>query len=224
MLRKNSDLGYKTINAENIALENDIEYISKVKVKKMDKKNEGVNRVFVGEGKYILLHPANDGLPTCPIEWYGRFKRKPKMIMDNQSSFKEIINLSSLLLQMIRLYVKYIDEDIFIASAGFAARLDDEIKAKYIGKASLVLTKDSIRNDKVKVDQVFEAKKYFINEFLDHYIGWNFGIAIKNDSELQKELNLFNDLVISKRLREYAGNGFDVWQSKDVVHYKLKML
>lgn len=52
---------------------------------------------------------------------------------------------------------------MFIASVGFAIRLDDELHPNYHGKATFVLTKDSIRNDKVKPEQIIEAKKYFIN-------------------------------------------------------------
>lgn len=142
--------------------------------------------------------------------------------MDNQSSFKGITNLGDIILQMVRLYAKYIDDNVFIASAGFAIKLDDEVSPDYVGRASLVLTDDAIRNNKVRPEQVTEAKKYFINDFLDHYIGWNFGVAVKSNSQLEKELLEFNNLVISKGLREDAGPGFEVWCSDDVQHYKLK--
>lgn len=144
------------------------------------------------------------------------------MIMDNQHSFKGITNLSEIILQMVKLYAKYIDDDMFIASAGFAIRLDDEVHPEYHGKATFVLTKDSIRNNKVKPEEIIEAKKYFINDFLDHYIGWNFGVAVTSNPELEKALIDFNNLVIEKGLREYAGTGFEVWHSEDVMHYDLK--
>ncbi len=104
------------------------------------------------------------------------------MIMDNRSSFKCIINLSDIILQMVRLYAKYIDANMFIASDGFAIRLDDEVCPDYTGKASFVLTDDAVRNNKVKTNQITEAKKYFLNDFLDHFIGWNFGVAVKKQS------------------------------------------
>lgn len=213
---------YQKVTAKTVAKENDIGYISDARGKKISKKRKYVNSVYAGKGKYILLHPANDGMPTCPIEWYGEFNGKTEMIMDNQSSFKGITNLSEIILQMVRLYAKYIDENIFIASAGFAIELEDEVCPNYHGRAKLVLTKDSIRNNKVKPEQIIEAKKYFINDFLDHYIGWNFGVAVKSNPELEKELIEFNNLVIRKGLREYAGTGFEVWESEDVMHYELK--
>ena len=219
---KTFNADFQRITAKKVAAENDIEYISKATGKKLHSGEKYANQVYAVKGKYILLHPANDGMPTCPIEWFGKFDGKDKMIMDNQSSFKSITNLSDIILQMVRLYVKYIDDDMFIASAGFAIRLDDEVCPDYTGKASLVLTDDAIRNNKVKPEQVIDAKKYFINDFLDHFIGWNFGVAVKSNPQLEKELLEFNRLVISKGLREDAGSGFEVWCSDDVEHYDLQ--
>ena len=216
------DAEFQKITAKDVALQNGIEYISDAVGRKITLNSEGVNRFYAGKGKYILLHPANDGRPTCPFEWYGTFNGKPKMIMDNQSSFKGITNLSEIILQMVNLYSKYIDEDMFIASAGFAIKLEDEVTPNYHGRATFVLTKDSIRNNKVKPEQIIEAKKYFINDFLDHYIGWNFGVAVTSNPELEKALIDFNNLVIKKGFREYAGTGLEVWSSDDVMHYDFK--
>lgn len=217
-----SETKFQKITAKQLATDNGIEYISDARGKRMNSKNEKVNRFYARKGKYLLLHPANDGLPTCPFEWWGTFDGKPKMLLHNQHSFKNITNLAEIILQMIQLYSKYIDDDIFIAWAGFAIRLDDELHPDYHGKATLVLTQDSIRNDKVKPKEIIEAKKYFINDFLDHYIGWNFGVVVTSNAELEKALIDFNNLVIEKGLREYAGTGFDVWNSEDVKHYYLK--
>lgn len=213
---------FQKITAKDVATENGMEYILDARGKKIKGEKKGINRLYAGKGKYILLHPANDGMPTCPIEWYGKFDGKTQKIIDNQSSFKSITNLSEIILQMVKLYAKYIDDNVFIASQGFAIKLEDNICPDYHGKATLVLTQDSIRNNKVKPAQIIEAKKYFINDFLDHYIGWNFGVAVKSNPELEKALIEFNNLVITKGLREYAGTGFDVWQSKDVMHYELR--
>lgn len=213
---------FQRITAKQVAADNGIEYVSDAKGRKMNSEHGSVNRFYAREGKYILLYPANDGMPTCPFEWWWIFDGKPQMIMDNQHSFKGITNLSEIILQMINLYTKYIDDDMFIACAAFAIRLDEEVHPNYHGKATLVLTKDSIRNNKVKPKEIIEAKKYFINKFLDHYIGWNFGVVITSNPELEKAIIDFNNLVIEKGLREYAGKGFEVWYSKDVMHYDLK--
>ena len=216
------NIDFQKITAKKVATENGIEYIPKAYGKKIHSNAKFVNQIYAKKGNFILLHPANDGMPTCPIEWYGKFDGKSKMIMDNQAAFNCITNLSDILLQMVRLYSKYIDYNVFISSAGFAIRLDDEVYPNYIGKASFVLTHDAIQNNKVKPSQVIEAKKHFLNDFLDHFIGWNFGMAVKNNPQLEKELLEFNNLVISKGLREDAGPGFEVWCSNDVQHYVLK--
>ena len=216
------DAEFQKVTAKDVASQNSIEYISDAKGKKIILNKEAVNRFYAGNGKYILLHPANDGRATPPFEWYGTFDGNLQMIMDNQSSFKGITNLNEIILQMVNLYSKYIDEDMFISSAGFAIKLEDEITPNYHGRASFVLTKDSIRNNKVKPDEIIKAKKYFINDFLDHYIGWNFGAVITNNPELEKAFLNFNDLVIKKGLREYAGTGLAVWSSENVMHYNFK--
>ena len=56
----------------------------------------------------------------------------------------------------------------------------------------------AIRNNKVKPKEIIEAKKYFINDFLDHYIGWNFGVVVTKNPELEEALIDFNNLVIKK--------------------------
>ena len=110
--RKLFETDFQKVTAKKVATENGIEYISDAKGEKMNSNGEMVNRYYAGEGKYILLHPANDGMPTCPFEWWGTFDGKPQMIMDNQSSFKGITNLCEIILQMVDLYAKYIDEDM----------------------------------------------------------------------------------------------------------------
>jgi len=213
---------YRTITAKKVAAKNGINYITDARGRKITSKGQMLNKIYVGKKKYILLTPPNDGMPTCPIEWYGKFKVKTKKIMDNQSAFKNITNLNEIILEMISLYEKYIDEDMFIASAGFAIKLEDKVCPNYCGRASFVLTKDAIRNNKVKPTEILEAKKYFINDFLDHFIGWNFGVVITNNPELEEKLKEFNELVIKKGLRKYAGSGFNVWTSNDVQYYELR--
>lgn len=212
---KRFGVDYNQITAKMIATENGIDYVHCVTV---STRGDG-NGYYARHGVYVLLYPPNDGRPTTPFKWYNG---SGKFVLDNQSAFKCITNLSDIILDMIKLYTKYIDEDVFIASMGFAIKLEGEVVPGYNGRARLALTKDAVRNHKVKPEQKEEAKKYLINDFLDHYIGWNFGVVVKNNPELEKALLEFNELVISKGLREYAGPGLEVWQSDDVMPYKLK--
>ena len=214
---------FQDITAKDIAEENGIEYTSKAKGEKLSVKGNIVNQYYIARGQYILLSPVNDGFATyITFEWYKRYNRKTRMIIDNQSSFKCITNLSDILLQMVRLYTRYIDEDVFIDSDGFAIRLDDEVRPRYKGSATLVLTDDAICNKRIKPDETIKAKKYFVNTFLDRYIGLNFGVAITSNPQLEKELLELNNLVISKGLREKAGPNVEVISSEDVKQYFFK--
>ncbi len=210
---------FSKITAEQIAKENHLDYIGNPISQKTNQSENFTNSYYAKEDKYILLYPPNDGMPTCPFKWYTSEK---VLILNNQNAFKSITNLDDIIIQMIELYTKYIDSDVFIASYGFAIKLKDTIHSDYTGSATLTLTDDSIRNAKVDSSDILEAKKYFLNDFLDHYIGWNFGVIINKSEKLKKAINEFNTLVIQKGLREYAGTGFDVWTTKDVQPYDLK--
>ena len=143
---------YKKVSAQSIANQNGIEYISTTHLKKLSRGKQ-VNAYYAIDNKYILLHPPNDGYPTCPIEWYLSpmpNSRVPDMIIDNQSAFSEIQNMDKLLIQMVKLYEKYIDQDVFISWMGFVAKLDGIVFPNFQGKATLAVNEDFIVNNKVK--------------------------------------------------------------------------
>ena len=62
---------------------------------------------------------------------------------------------------------------------------------------------------------------HYINIFLDHFLGWNFGKVIMDNPRLEGKVKDFNNLVIKKGMRKDAGPGFRVWCSEEVVHYDL---
>ena len=193
---------FRKITSKQIALENGIEYIEDAKSTRLDTSNKYVHHFYSKDGKYILLDPSKTEIPTVPIEWYFDFDGELKMIMDNQSSFKNISNLDKIISQIIKLYTKYIDEDVFISPESFAIKLENEVCPNYHGKAKLVLTKDSIRNDTINPNYLIEAKKYFLNTFLDHFFEWNFKELIESNLKLKKEFVNFNNLMVRKGLRE----------------------
>lgn len=220
--KKALNTNFRKITAKQIAADNGILYISNAIGRKLYSSHGKVNRFRARKGKYILLYPPNDPMRTYPFEWWGKFKGTQRIILHNQHSFNCISNLSEIIMQIIDLYTKYIDENVLISPYDFAIKLEDNIHPHYHGKASLVLTKNSIHNSHTPPEELIESKKYFINDFLDHYIGWNFGVVIKNNPELEKALIDFNNLVIEKGLREYLDIGVSVWQSRDVVCYNMK--
>ena len=178
-------------------------------------------KFFAKDNRYILFNPINEGRFISSIYWYGEFNNRATLIMDNHDSVKNIKNLKDILLQMIYLYEKYLDEDMVIMPEGFAVKLTDSIGDNYRGKANLVITGSSNMNDFVRKEKMHDAKTYCISKFLNYYIGLNFGVAIKNNSDLEDALIHLNDEVIRRRLKRNLSS--DRWISnEDVRPYKYK--
>ena len=70
----------------------------------------------------------------------------------------------------------------------------------------------------------YEEKLKLKEEQIEYYKDFKAHQSVKmlGESLEQHCLIEFNNLVITKGLREYAGTGVDVWQSKDVMHYELR--
>lgn len=174
------------------------------------------NRFIIDKNKLIYFYAPNDGMTTCPYEFYCQ----GKLIVDNKDAYYQITNLDDIILQMVRLFNKCLDVGIILDAYYFMLRLEDEIKEDYCGKATLVITEKAIRNQFINKDNFEEAAKYYINRFFDHFIVWNFGLSVKRNSILQNELEALNTKVNTIKIREWAGPGFDIWCSGNVQHYE----
>lgn len=168
--------------------------------------NKSGNSYIIDDNNMIFLYPVNDARPTCPFAFY----KQGKLIIHNQNVYSEITNLDEIILELVRIFNKSLDEGIVIDPYYFLLRLDDEIKENYKGKATLIITEKAIRNQKLNKENFEEANQYFINRFLDHFIGWNFGVSVNRNETLRNELELLNQKVIEKGIRKYAGPGFEV--------------
>lgn len=173
-------------------------------LKKLQNKND--NSYSIDDNNMVFLYPVNDARPTCPFKFY----KDGRLILHNQNVYSEITNLDEIILEIVRTYNKALDEGIVIDPYYFMLKLEDEIKENYKGKATLIITEKAIRNQKLDKQNFDQANKYFINRFLDHFIGWNFGVSINRCETLKKELEDLNTKVIEKGIREYAGPGFEV--------------
>lgn len=165
------------------------------------------NRYFVSSDNLIFFYPLNDGYPTCTF----KFVKGRKMVLTNDNEYQEITNLDDILLQLVRLFSKSLDEGIVIDPYYFMIRLENEVDGSYTGSATLVITEKAIRNQKLNEDNFAEATKHFINKFLDHFMGWNFGVSINRNETLKTELEALNEKVINMGIREFAGTGYDVY-------------
>lgn len=176
------------------------------------------NSFYVDSDNMIFLYPPNDGFSTRPFEFFkGR-----KMVISNQNAYSEITNLDEILLEMVRLYNNSLDNGIVLDPYYFMLRLDDEVKENYKGRATLVITDKAIRNQKLNEQNFDKANKHFINRFLDHFIGWNFGVSVNRDETLKRELEALNQKVIDKGIRRDAGTGWEVYGSEDEVDHGLQ--
>ena len=184
-------------------------------------KREHVN-AFEISNNLIYFYPLNDGMPTCSFEFY----KDGELVISNGKEYSQISNLDEILLQMVRIFNQSLDNRIVLDPYYFMLELTDEPCKDYKGNVSLVITEKAIRNQKLNVQNFDEATKYFINHFLDHFIGWNFGLSVNRNEELKIELEELNEKVIDMGIREWAGPGFEVYGVDDkayngLQHYKL---
>lgn len=173
------------------------------------------NAFFAYSG-FIYFYPPNDGTAKTPFYYY----KDHDLVIQNSYAFSEIDNLDEILLEMVKIYNRSLDDKIAINPYGFILKLEDEIKKDYKGNASLVLTDMALPKNNS------ENRKKFINIFIDHFIGWNFGVSVNRNEELRNELIKLNTRVIDKGLREDAGPGYGVYGIereiyKGVQHYYL---
>ena len=184
-------------------------------------KKEHVN-TFEISNNLVYFYPLNDGMPTCGFEFY----KNGELVIDNDKEYSQISNLDEILLQMVRIFNQSLDNRIVLDPYYFMLELTDEICENYHGNVNLVITEKTIRNQKLNEENFDEATKYFINHFLDHFIGWNFGLSVNRNEDLKRELEELNEKVIDMGIREWAGPGFEVYGVEDEVynglqHYKL---
>ena len=166
------------------------------------------DNAFFSYGGLVYFYPPNDGEPTRPFSYYV----DRDLLLRNTSAFQEIENLDEILLKMVEIIDKAYDEKIAINSYGFMLHLDDELTMNYKGKASLVMTNNSLSKNDTK------HRKYFINRFLDHFMGWNFGVSVNRNEKLKEALIKLNNKVIKSGLREDAGPGYDVYGTETDVY------
>lgn len=184
-------------------------------------KKEHVN-AFDISNNLVYFYPLNDGMTTCGCEFY----KNGELVIDNDKEYSQISNLDEILLQMVRIFNQSLDNRIVLDPYYFMLELTNEPCKDYQGNVSLVITEKAIRNQKLNDQNFDEATKYFINLFLDHFIGWNFGLSVNRNEDLKRELEELNEKVIDMGIREWAGSGLEVQGVEDKVcnglqHYKL---
>lgn len=167
---------------------------------------------FFSYSGLVFFYPPNDGTAKLPIHFY----KDHDLVLKNSNAYSEIENLDEILLKMVDIFDKAIDQKISINPYGFMLELTDDLKKDYKGKANLVITDMSLGNNNK------ETRKYFVNRFLDHFMGWNFGVSINRNEKLKEALIRLNNKVIEKKLREDAGLGYGVYGTEKDIYNGLQ--
>lgn len=218
---KNLLLQYKEMLLKETAINSGYKYdiigfMSKLDVKTTDISLKKLNRDDVSaydiqDSNMIYFYPKNDGISASPHEFTKLTKKGTDryVVIDNKTNYSQITNLDEILLKMIQVYDLALDNNIIIASFSLMLKLEDGIKPNYSGRATLVVPNTAIyTTDKIDSTSFRETQKHFINTFLDHFMGWNFGVSITRNEELREALEAFNNKVIDKYLREdYSKHG-----------------
>ena len=153
----------------------------------------------------IYFYPPNDGAPTMPFYYY----KDNKLILSNNQAYQEIKNLDEILLEMVKIYNYGIDNNIGFNPYRFMLELQKKDE-DYTYEAKLVITDAAIKNDDDS-----STVAYQLNRFLDHFIGWNFGVSINRSRKLEDALLRLNHKAIENGLRENAGRGLNVMGIRD---------
>jgi hypothetical protein len=199
LLEKDNELDQVRDIAESLGLKFALHDLKK-------QKKENVN-AFDISSNLVFFYPLNDGEPTCTFSFY----ENEKLVLDNRSEYSQISNLDEIIRQMVKLYNQALDSRIVLDPYYFMLELSNRVAPNYRGRAKLVATEKAIMNPKLSTFNFDRANTYFINQFLDHFIGWNFGLSVNRNEKLKEELNKLNEKVIKMKLRESAGLGFEVF-------------
>jgi|GEM_PF-2951689 len=175
----------------------------------------GQNALWLGNEPVVLLLPHNDGMPTCPFVWYRRtgMFTKPAEIINNQTDFTQIANLAEILNKTADVMQESYDRKHPVAPfRNFGLLLADEVRPDYSGRGEFVFIDGYFIKrgaDPVKISQ------HCCNDYLDIFIGWNFGDVVRQNEGLEKKLNaLCQQLIADKVRREKHATGFEVTHRK----------
>lgn len=223
--RSKEEQVYQKFDVEKFAKENNLGYIANITGNRIEN-DSNIERIIAKDNKYIKFYPFNDGYAYSPKkEWYGKFEKNGSeyyaKIMDTKTAFNCISNLKEIIMHIIQIYEDNIYNDVFIDPYEFVLELEGEPVEGYIGPAKLLITSDTIKNSKIEIDEMEKARKYYINRFLNCFIGWNFGLVVEENEDLQKKLRTFNEFVIVKGLRTQRQPGNKLYFDDYIKRYKL---
>ena len=173
---------------------------------------------FTIQKNLIYFYPRNDGSVknACIFSNTNR-------VITNEHNFQEITNLDEILIEMVRIYNIALDENIVLDPYAFMLELTPPLNKDYHGNGTLVLSDKAIVSKSLGRLAIKDAQKEYINHFLDHFMGWNFGVSINRNDQLREDLNELNKRVIKLGIRKYAGPGRNIIGSEHEAHNGLQI-
>ena len=184
--------GYKKVTGKALAKFLGIEYIPKILNKK--EVDRGKITSEVTEENTIEFIPLNRVSDSKTYTW-----KNDEIFLSNFDNFKEIVNLNEMLVQMTDIYIKSLDNNIFINPYAFGLKLTQVGNSKY--SAVLVLQEETVLNWKI---EPYERKKYtkqLLNDFVFGFIGFNFGNQMR-DTRLKVKIQELIEKTSKKELLE----------------------
>jgi len=171
----------------------------------------GQNALLLNENGVIYMMPHNSGMPTCPFVWYQNNDGQNARIINNQDDFTQLQNLPEILNTIADVMVEsYNRKQAVVPFSNFGIKLTDEIKPNYSGNGNLVLITGDYLSPKARKEPE-GSSVYFANDFLDKFVGWNFGDVVKGSKELEAKLLEFNSSLIKDGNRfSERPTGFEV--------------
>lgn len=170
-------------------------------------KRDGENEIVLNPKNSIILWiPHNDGMPTCPFNFYNG----DEVVLTNRFDFTELNNLPTLLHQVTDIMTEaYQAKTPVFSFDNFGLKLKDELIKDYSGESDLVYLKLGIDPKALKERE--KATNYCTNQFLDRFMGWNYGDLIRQDSELEDKLITLTQQLLSESNRvSDKGMAFEV--------------
>lgn len=157
----------------------------------------------------VFFYPVNDGIGSDICEYYY----KSHLVMSNETNFSNITNLDEILIQMTKVYQEALTNQIILDPYTFLLEIKNPDQNNYKGEATLALSNESILNFRLREEQKQNELEFRMNQFLDHFIGWNFGASVQRNPKLKQELETLNKKLFDLNMRHYAGSGFSVYGS-----------
>jgi hypothetical protein len=185
----------------------------------------GINAYILGKDPVVLMYPSNDGRPTCPHEWYRRsiVNEFYTRVISNREDFTEISNLGEIINKTADVMIEsYEKEEPVFAYSDFGILLVDKLRPDYKGEGDFVMILGGGAEERADKEKLTSD---FCNNYLDMFIGYNYGDFVLADKKLEEKLLGFSKMMIKDGVRtEHYKQGREIHTRKSNIaetsHYK----